>query len=109
MSSDAPSDTSDFEVPDVSNDNSRGIDLEPGDHITGTITAFKPWVGDNGLVEIDGQDIWLNRTLRDQLIAGLVEGSTVKYKKSSETESFDDDGETIEYHPRAFAFSGGED
>ncbi|MFD1586177.1 hypothetical protein ACFR9U_04225 [Halorientalis brevis] len=104
---DAPADLDSFEEPTVDNDNSEGIDLEPGDHYIGQITGFKPWVGDYGLLLIDGEPVYLNQTLRDQLVSGCVVGSQIMYAKSEDEESFTDgDGEEVTYNPRSFRFQG---
>ncbi|MFY4811294.1 hypothetical protein ACOJIV_01095 [Haloarcula sp. AONF1] len=83
-------------------DNSNGwIDLEPGEEVTGVITAFNPLASYNGVAEIDGRPIRLNQTMRRQIIAGLIEGAKIGVRKSEETESFEnDDGEEQEYNPR---------
>ena len=93
----------DLDSVEVSNDdNSNGwIDLEPGQEVTGTITAFNPLASYNGVAEIDGRPIRLNQTMRQQIIAGLVEGAQIGIRKSEETDSFEnEDGEEQEYNPR---------
>ena len=107
-----PADLDGFDEPSVSQDDtsSGSIDLDPGEHLIGTITAYKPWAGSNGLVEIDGQVLWLNRTMHQQLISSLVEGQTVAHVKSDEQESFtDSDGEEQTYYPRSLRFQAGGD
>jgi hypothetical protein len=107
---DAPADLDSFEEPEVGDNDSSGIDLEPGDHYVGHITGYKPWVGDYGLLLIDGEAVYLNQTLRDQLVSGLVVGQPIMYRKSDEEESFTDgDGEEVTYNPRSFQFQDGED
>ncbi|OIB58179.1 hypothetical protein [Natrialba sp. SSL1] len=101
---DTPVDPDAFVEPSV-DDSPTGLDLDPGEEYIGTITDYRPWAGDNGLVEIDGEPVWLNRTLQKQLIAALVQNSPVMYCKSDEEESFEDeDGEETAYHPRSFRF-----
>lgn len=106
-----PVDPDAFEEPTVE-DNRGSVEPSPGEHYLGTITAYKPWAGDNGLVEIDGEAVWLNRTLQKQLLSALVEGQPIMYCKSDEQESFEDEnGEEQSYYPRSFRFqrNGGDE
>ncbi|WP_255151336.1 hypothetical protein [Halorarius halobius] len=108
---DQPVDLDGFEEPEVDGSDSNGgsIELQPGEHVVGTITAFKPWAGDYGVIEIDGQGVWLNSTLRQQLVSALIEGQQVAYVKSEDEESFtNDDGEEQTYNPRSFRFPSGD-
>lgn len=96
----------DLDTVEVSNDDdgSDWIELEPGNEVTGRITAFNPLASYNGVVEIDGRPYRLNSTMRKQIIAGLVVGSTIGIRKSEDTETFEnDDGEEQEYNPREVA------
>lgn len=101
---DSPVDPDSFVEPSVDS-STADLDLEPGDHYIGTITDYRPWAGDYGLVEIDGEPVWLNRTLQGQLISALVTGNPIMYRKSEDEESFEDEeGEEQTYNPRSFAF-----
>ena len=80
------------------------INLDPGEHVVGTITDANLAAGDHGLIEIDGRTLWLNATMRSQLEAALIMEQPVAHLKSEETESFDDDGEEVTYNPRELRF-----
>jgi hypothetical protein len=98
-------DSFEFSEPSGTNQNSGTINLDPGETIAGNITAYKPWVGDYGLIEIDGRGLYLNQTMRDQLVEALVVGKQVAHRKDKETDSFkDSNGETVEYNPRNLGF-----
>jgi len=102
---DAPS-WDDLDTVEVSNDDdgSNWIELEPGEEITGRITAFNPLASYEGVVEIDGRPYRLNATMRKQIIAGLVNDCSIGIRKSEQTEVFEDDeGEEQEYNPREVA------
>ena len=106
-----PVDLDEFESADVSDEQSGNINLDPGEHIMGEITAYKPWAGDYGLLEIDGRTLWLNKAMQDQLIAGLVVGSHVAHVKDDEEQSFtNNDDEEVTYYERELRFpKGGDD
>jgi len=100
----------DFPEPEASEDGdgSNWIDLDAGDEIIGRITGFNPESGRNGVLEIDGRPMWLNREMRTQLIAALVEGAGVAVRCAEDTDSFtDDDGEEVTYHPKEARFKRG--
>jgi hypothetical protein len=99
-------DLNDFAAVDQGDVDDRGsIDLEPGEHYIGEVTDFAPGAGSHGLLKIDGREVWLNATLKNQLVAALVENQTVAYVKSDDEETFtDDEGEERSYHPREFRF-----
>jgi len=81
------------------------INLEPGDEVVGTITGLNLNAGYNGVIELDGRPMYLNNQLKNQIIAALVEGSTMGVRMSEDTETFeDDDGEEQEYHPKKARF-----
>ena len=102
---DTPIDAESFSEPDTDDNSANPLDLEPGEEHIGVITEYKPWAGDYGLVEIDGHVLWLNQTMQQQIISALVENQPVMYRKSEESESFEDsDGEKQTYHPRSLAF-----
>lgn len=100
----------DFPEPNTSSDDdgSNWIDLEAGDEVVGRITGFNPENGRNGVLEIDGRPMYLNREMRNQLLSTLVEGAAVAIRCSEDTESFtDDDGEEVTYHPKEARFKRG--
>lgn len=100
-----PVDVDSFEAPDVEQTSDNPLDLEPGDEYIGRITEFKPSAGDNGLLVIDGEDLWLNKTMQKQLLSALVEGEHVMFAKGEDSESFtDSDGNVQEYYPRSLKF-----
>lgn len=103
---DTPVDPDTFAEPAVENDTRDDVlDLDAGEEYIGKITGYKPWVGDYGLLLIDGEELWLNKTMQGQLIAGLVEDRDVMYRKSEDTESFEnEDGEEQTYNPRSLLF-----
>ena len=93
----------DLDEVEISEDSDGGawIDLEPGETVTGEITAFNPRASYNGVAEIDGVPMRLNATMRKAIISGLVEGATIGIRKSEDSETFEnDDGEETEYYPR---------
>ena len=104
-----------FAEPDTSGP-SNGTDLEPGEHMTAEIVGCNLSAGDNGVVELgetndDGEveteygEVWLNATLRKQLEAAVVRGSELAYRKSDKESSFkNDDGEETTYFERSFLF-----
>lgn len=96
-----------FDSPDVdeSDSNSDYIDLNAGESVTGEITDVNLAAGDNGLIEIDGQTLWLNATMRRQLESALVVGEPVAHVKLEEEKSFEnEDGEEQTYNPRELRF-----
>lgn len=103
-------DLSEFAAPDDSNDGSddQSISLDPGESFVGRITDVSLDAGDDGdagAIEVDGKTVWLNWTLRRQLVTALLEGKEIAYVKLDEEESFEDgDGETVTYNPREFRF-----
>jgi len=101
---DAPS-FDDLDTVEVSDDDQDDwIELEPGQEVTGRITAFDPLASYDGVVEIDGRPYRLNPTMRKQIIAGLVTGCNIGIRKSEQTDVFEnDDGEEVEYNPREVA------
>lgn len=104
-------DLEEFATPDVSDDDGQNgsINLDPGESIVGRITGVNFAAGDNGLIEIDGQTLWLNAGMRRQLEQALVVGKPVAHVKLEEEESFeDDDGEEITYNPRELRFMEGD-
>lgn len=80
------------------------IDLDPGENYVGEITDVDFSTGDHGILKIDGKELWLNATMRKQIEKALIEGEPVAYFKSEEVESFEDDGEEIEFNPRELRF-----
>ena len=80
------------------------INLDPGEHLVGTITDANLAAGDHGLIEIDGRTLWLNATMRSQLESALISGQPVAHVKSEEKDSFEDDGEEVEFYPRELRF-----
>lgn len=96
-----------FDSPDVdeSESDSNRIDLDPGESITGQITDVNLGAGDHGLIEIDGQTLWLNYTMRRQLESALIQGQPIAHVKLEDEESFEnDDGEEQTYNPRELRF-----
>jgi len=90
-----------------STDDSRTgwISVGPGETHTGEITAYRPYAGDYGVIEVDGRPFSLNKTQRDTLIATLVVGKQVGLRSSDEQESFENsDGETVTYYPTQIGF-----
>ena len=90
-----------------STDDSRTgwISVGPGETHTGELTAYRPWAGDYGVIEIDGRPFSLNKTQRDTPIATLVEGKQVGLRCSEEQKSFENnDGETVTYYPTQIGF-----
>ena len=103
---DTPSfdDLPEAEVPD-GDDGSNWIDLEAGDEVAGHITGFTPEAGRNGVVEIDGRPMYLTSSMRQKLIAKLVEGRIMGVRVSEEEESFtNDEGEEVTYNPKEARF-----
>ncbi len=104
---DADPDFESFATPDVdeSDSNSDYINLDPGESVSGHITDVNLGAGDHGLIEIDGQTLWLNYTMRRQLEAALIQGEPVLHIKLEDEESFEnDDGEEQTYNPRELRF-----
>ena len=93
-------------VEDASSDDngSDWIDLDAGEEFVGRITGYNPSAGYNGVIELDGRPMYLNATLKNQLIAALVEGRMMAVRVSEEEETFDDDGEERSYHPKEARF-----
>lgn len=105
--SDDELDVDSFDAPDVSESesNSQYINLEPGESVTGRITDVNLGAGDHGLIEIDGQTLWLNYTMRQQLETALIQGEPVAHVKLEDEESFEDEnGEEQTYNPRELRF-----
>ena len=93
-----------FGAPASPDDSGTGtIKLDPGEHVTGEITAVDLDAGDGaGLVEIDGRTYWLNWTMRAQLLDGLV-GNEIAVVKDPEDEAqtfVNDEGDEQEYWER---------
>ncbi|MFH5798564.1 hypothetical protein [Haladaptatus sp. CMAA 1911] len=104
-------DVEDFESVDAEaiDQNDNTINLDPGNALTGRITGANLSAGHNGVIEIDGQELWLNATMRKQLEAALLVGAPVAHLKSSDEESFtDEDGEEQTYYPRELRFKKGD-
>ena len=79
--------------------------LEAGDEVAGHITGFTPEAGRNGVVEIDGRPMYLTSSMRQKLIAKLVEGRIMGVRVSEEEESFtNDEGEEVTYNPKEARF-----
>lgn len=101
-------DLSEFAAPDDSNGSSQDstINLDPGESFVGRITDVDLGTEQGaGTVELDGKRVYLNWTLRNQLLRALLEGAEVAYVKLDKEESFvDDDGEKQTYNPREFRF-----
>lgn len=104
-------DFDEFETVESTDDSSTGwIDLGPGEVHTGEITAYRPYAGDYGIIEIDGRPYSLNQTQRDSLVAALVVGKQVGLRCSNEEESFEDsDGEEVTYYPTQIGFKEADD
>ncbi|WP_435065629.1 hypothetical protein [Halobaculum sp. EA56] len=101
----------DLDPVDTSEDSggSDWIDPEPGETVSGRITGYNPTAGFNGVIELDGRPMYLNGTLKNQLIAALVEGNTMAVRVAEDAETFEDsDGETTEYYPKEARFAGGD-
>jgi hypothetical protein len=108
--------TDDPEVPDVESfaparprddgsSRTGKIDLDAGERLTGRITEYDPSVGDHGLIEIDGRTLWLNASMKEDLIESLVEGEPVLHEKGEEEKTFEDDsGQTRTYFDRFLRF-----
>lgn len=96
----------DLETVEVDDDggSSEWIDLEPGQEVTGRITGLNLDAGYNGVIEIDGRPMYLNKQMRSQLVTALVEGAFMGVRKSTETDTFEQDGEEQEYHPKEARF-----
>lgn len=113
----AKSDPSDVEVQfdelepvdDDAADDGDWIDHEPGETITGVITDFDPFAGYNGVVEINGRPYSLNESMTRDIASALATGAKIGISKSESQESFDNDGETVEYYPREVRASHGGD
>jgi hypothetical protein len=88
-----------FEQAPTSDDSDQWLDQpEAGGHVVGSITGFRPDAGYNGVVELDDRPLSLNKSLRNQLLAALVEGETILITAEETPSSFtDDDGEEVEY------------
>ena len=107
MSADNSPSFDDLEPVEVQNDDdgSNWIDLGPGEQYVGQITGFNPDAGFNGVVELDGRPMYLNSTLKNQLLAALVEGETMAVRVSEDERTFeDDDGETQTFYPKEARF-----
>jgi len=96
----------DLDTVEIDNDDgaSEWIDLEPGQEVTGRITGLNLEAGYNGVIEIDGRPMYLNKQMRRQLVTALVEGAHMGVRMSEETETFEQDGEKQEYHPKEVRF-----
>ena len=109
MASSSQPDFDEFEQAPEQTNNDGWIDLDAGDVVTGRITGFRPEASYNGVVEIDGRPMRLNRTLKNQIIAALVEGEEIAIKCLEEERSFtNDDGEEQTYHPKQARFRSGD-
>lgn len=97
----------DLDPVEATDDGNGWIDLNAGDEYAGRITGFSPEASYNGVLEIDGRPLRLNKTMRNQLLAALVEGRPVAVKCHEEEESFEtEDGETKTYNPRELRAGG---
>lgn len=105
-SGDAPSPDKFGSAPsDGDESNNENLQVAPGEEHVGKITGANLGLGNNGAIEIDGQMFWLNGTTQRDLVAGLLEGHDIMVDVSEETESFEDEnGETVEYHPKNLRF-----
>jgi hypothetical protein len=81
------------------------IELEPGESVSGRITEINLDAGRNGLIELDGQTLWLNNRMRRQLLAQLEGRVTLAEKEDQERSFEDDNGETVTYHQRNLRFT----
>lgn len=99
----------DLDEPAEVDSGSEWINPDAGEQFGGQITDIRLDAQDNGVVEIDGRPYSLNWSQRQQLVNELVVGSLMAVKTSEETDSFtNDDGEEIEYHPKAVRFKRGD-
>lgn len=100
-----------FEEAPQSDDGGKWLDQpEAGGHVVGEVTSFNPEAGYNGVLELDGRPLSLNKSLRNQLIAALVEGETVMIVAEDEPSSFtNDDGEEVEYFEKTLYLQSQED
>lgn len=103
-------DFDEFETVESTDDSNTGwIDLDAGDVHAGDITAYRPYAGDYGVIEINGRPYSLNKTQRDSLVEALVIGKEVALHCSEEEESFTgSDGEEVTYYPTQIGFKTGD-
>ena len=90
-------DLPEFETENDSTDD-EWIDLEAGDVITGEITAYHPFRSYNGVVEIDGRPLQLNKSMARAICNALVQGGSIGIRVGTEEQKFtNEDGEEITY------------
>ncbi|MXR41010.1 hypothetical protein GRX01_06600 [Halobaculum sp. WSA2] len=91
---------------DEESSGSNWLNPNPGETVSGTITGWNPDAGHNGVIELDGNPMYMNRTLQRQLIAALVEGNQMFVRVDENSQTFtNDDGEETEYHPKEARFA----
>mgnify|MGYP006283815177 CR=1 FL=1 len=83
-------------------DQGNWINLDgAGDEVTGTVTDFNPHSLENGVVEIDGNPLRMNASVKWAIIRNLIVGADIAVRHGNEQKMFEnDDGEEIEYYDK---------